>query len=107
MLRVLVGIPWRPQPSRRQAHDLTVARYRELLPGADLIEVDTRHKQFCRAACRNEIVRRAETGGYDVVVIGDADTLPQPGPPRQAIQATGAGYRHPPHPGYRSLARRG
>lgn len=107
MPRVLVGIPWRPQPSRRQAHDLTVARYRELLPGADLIEVDTRHKQFCLAACRNEIVRRAETGGYDVVVIGDADTIPEPGPLHEAIQATGDGYVHLPYTEYRSLEERG
>lgn len=107
MTRVLVGIPWRPQTSRQQAHGLTVARYRELLPDADLIEVDTRHKQFCLAACRNEIVRRAENGGYDVAVIGDADTLPEPQPLREAIHAAGDGYVHLPYTEYRSLEDRG
>jgi hypothetical protein len=103
-MRILVGIPWRSQPHRLYAHALTLARYLELLPDARVVDVDTDHEAFCLAACRNEIVRRAEAGGYDVVVIGDADTLVEPGPLRAAIQAAASDTRvHLPYDQYRSL----
>lgn len=108
MTRVLVGIPWRPTSDRQAAHDATVAHYREILPHADLVEVDTRHKQFCLAACRNEIVRRAQTGGYDVAVLADADTLPEQAPLVEAIEAAATDWRvHLPYTEYRTLTAAG
>ena len=107
-MRVLVGIPWRSQPHRIYAHDLTVARYRELLPDADIVDVDTDHDLFCLAACRNRAVRMAEAGGYDVVVLADADTLPERGPLLAAIeQARYSRFVHLPYTEYRSLRRDG
>ena len=103
-MRVLVAIPWRPQPHRIYAHDLTVARYRELLPDADLIDVDTEHEPFCLAACRNEGVRIAGNLGHDVVVLADADTLPEREPLLEAIeQARYSRFVHLPYTQYRSL----
>lgn len=108
MTRVLVAIPWRSQPHRVYAHDLTVARYRELLPDADLRDVDTDHEPFCLAACRNQAVRLAELGGYDVVVVGDADTLAEREPLHEAIDAARtSGLVHLPYTQYRSLRRAG
>lgn len=107
-LRVLVAIPWRPQPSRMDAHEATVARYRELLPGAEIVDVDTNHEPFCLAACRNEGVRLAEESGADVVVLGDADTLPEREPLLAAIEgAAASGLVHLPYTSYRSLRSRG
>jgi hypothetical protein len=104
MTRVLVGIPWRPQPHREYAHDLTVDTYRGFLPDTTIVDVDTDHAVFCLAGCRNEIVRRAEAGGYDVAVIGDADTLVEPGPLHAAIQGAADDNRvHLPYTEYRSL----
>lgn len=104
MPRVLVGIIWRPQPDRIYAHDITVRRYRDILPDADVTDVDTDHDPFCRAACRNQAARLAEQGGYDVVVIGDADTLPEPEPLREAIHAAATDTRvHLPYTEYRTL----
>lgn len=104
MTRVLVGIPWRPQPHRLYAYDLTVARYRELLPDADIVAVDTDHEPFCLAGCRNEAVRLAEDRGADVVVLADADTLPEAKPLREAIdQARYSRFVHLPYTEYRSL----
>ncbi|MFF5261350.1 hypothetical protein ACFY4C_20600 [Actinomadura viridis] len=106
--RVLVGIPWRPQPHRVYAHDLTVDTYRALLPDAHIVDVDTDHEPFCLAACRNKAVRMAEAGGYDVAVLADADTLPEPAPLHQAVQyATTSRYVHLPYTQYRSLRRDG
>lgn len=108
MTRVLVGVLWRPQPHRVYAHDLTVQRYRDLLPGADVVDVDTDHELFCLAACRNRVVRLAEAGGYDVAVLADADTLPERGPLLQAIeQARYSRFVHLPYTEYRSLRRDG
>lgn len=107
-MRVLVGIPWREQQHRVYAHTATVEHYRDLLPDADIVDVDTDHTPFCLAACRNKIVRMAEDGGYDVVVIGDADTLPEPGPLHAAITAATTDHRvHLPYTEYRSLRKTG
>lgn len=103
-LRVLVAIPWRPQPSRMDAHEATVARYRELLPGAEIVDVDTNHEPFCLAACRNEGVRLAEESGADVVVLADADTLPEREPLLAAIEGAAVnGKVNLPYSVYRSL----
>jgi hypothetical protein len=102
--RVLVAVPWRAQPHREYAYDLTTARYRELLPEALIVNVDTRHEPFCLAACRNEGVRISEALGYDLVVLGDADTLPEPAPLLAAIEgALTSGFVHLPYTEYRSL----
>lgn len=107
-MRILVGIPWRSQPHREYAHALTLARYLELLPGAKVVDVDTDHDPFCLAACRNEIVRRAEAGGYDVVVLADADTLSEREPLHAAIEAAASDTRvHLPYDEYRSLRQDG
>lgn len=112
-MRVLVGIPWRPQPDRVYAHDITVRRYRDLLPDADIVDVDTDHTPFCLAACRNKAVQLAEERGCDVVVLTDADTLPEPEPLTAAIQLAaldakaGVHRTHLPYTEYRSLGRHG
>lgn len=107
-MRVLVGVPWRPQPHRVYAHDLVTQRYRDLLPDAHLVDVDAAHDPFCLAACRNEIVRRAETSGYDVAVLADADTLPEQAPLLTATeQARYSRFVHLPYTEYRSLGRDG
>lgn len=104
MTRVLVALPWRPQPHREYAHDLTTQRYRELLPDALIMGIDTRHDPFCLAACRNEGVSTAETLGYDVVVLADADTLPERQPLLEAIEhARVSRFVHLPYTQYRGL----
>ena len=107
-MRVLVGIPWREQPHRVYAHDLTVARYRDLLPDTYVMDVDTNHELFCLAGCRNRAVQLAEITGYDVVVLADADTLPEAEPLHTAIEAAANDNRvHLPYTEYRSLRRDG
>lgn len=108
MTRVLVGIPWRSQPHRVYAHDLTVARYKDLLPGATVVDVDTDHEPFCLAGCRNSAVRVAEKRRADVVVLADADTLPEKEPLLAAIEgAAGSNVVHLPYTEYRSLRKAG
>jgi hypothetical protein len=105
---VLVAIPWRPQPHRVYAHDLVRAHYDQILPEASIIDVDTSHQPFCLAACRNLGVKLGEQADEDVIILGDADTLPEPEPLRAAIAACQqTGLVHLPYTEYRSLGREG
>lgn len=103
-MRVLVAIPWRKQAHRTRAHIDTVRRYADLLPDAVIRNVDTDHEPFCLAGCRNAGIRMAAEYDADVVVLADADTLPEPGPLNAAIEAAAAdGLVHLPYTEYRSL----
>lgn len=111
-MRVLVAIPWRITPDRARACELTVDRYNKVLPDAEVMLFGSEHEEFCLAACRNNGVYYAERAGFDVVVIGDADTLPeQPALIRaihQAWDPDGGRVRvQLPYTEYRSLRRRG
>lgn len=107
MTRVLVAIPWRPQEHRLVAFDLTLQRYAEILPEPNMLicTVGSLHEPFCLAACRNQAARTAaEQVEADVVVIGDADTLPEREPLLAAIEGAATdGLVHLPYTEYRSL----
>lgn len=83
--RVLVTIPYRGTSPERQAnYRLVHQHFIHLLPGVELIEVDSGHEPFNRAATRNECVRHG--ADHDVIVICDADTLLQQAPLLEAIE---------------------
>lgn len=104
MTRVLVAIPWRYQRHRDYAHDITARHYIDLLPDADVVDVDTSHTSFCLAGCRNTGVNLAQIGKYDVAILADADTLPEREPLHSAIEgALTSGLVHLPYTEYRSL----
>lgn len=73
--RVVIGIPWRPQPARLAAHAFVREWWANVLPDAEIVEVDTDHHPFNLAACRNVCARTAADLGADIVVIADADVI--------------------------------
>lgn len=77
-MKVVIAVPWRPQPGRVEAHDFVVDYYSKVMPGAEIIEVDTHHEPYNLAAVRNKCVREAEKLGADVVVLLDADCVIAP-----------------------------
>jgi len=101
-----VIVPWRPSPSRVPAFDFLRAWYAEHLPEFSIRTVDTDDEVFVLAACRN---RCLGTAGLDeVVVINDADTLPEPEALRAAVSAaTSSGRVHLPYTEYRWLGAEG
>ncbi len=104
-LMVTVVIPWRPQPTRVWAYDATSAWYRENLPDARILPVDSGDPVFNLAQCRNVGVNGADD---DVVVIGDADTIPELAPLLDAIDgARQSGLVHLPYTRYHWLGSRG
>jgi len=103
-MRIVVAIPWRATPDRIRAHIDTTERYIDLLPDADIVNVDAPGEPFSLAAARNAGVQLAEERGADVVVIGDADTLPELRPLNAAVAGAFAdGLVHLPFTEYRSL----
>ena len=104
---VKVIIPWRPQPSRLAAYDATTAWYLENLPGAEIVAVDSGDVPFNLARCRN--VGISQVAGLDeVVVIGDADTIPSLEPLLAAISAAAdSGLVHLPYTRYQWLGAAG
>ncbi|MGW2091445.1 hypothetical protein [Promicromonospora sukumoe] len=98
----VVVLPWRPAPSRVPAFERVLAWYAEQLPELRVTTVDTDDEPFVLAACRNRAMRDAPEG--TVVVVGDADTLPEPEPLRAAIAAAAGSTRvHLPYDEYRWL----
>ncbi|MCS5736010.1 hypothetical protein [Herbiconiux daphne] len=104
---VTIVIPWRPQPSRLAAFDAVVEWYRSALGDVPIVAVDTDDEVFNLARCRNAGVQGIASP-HDVVVIGDADTVPERGPLLEAIAAARTSGRvHLPYTEYRWLGAEG
>ena len=103
----VVVIPWRPQPSRLAALDAVTDWYAENLPGADIRLVDCHDEVFNLSQARNLGI--AAVADHDeVVVVGDADTIPERGALRAAIDgAAVSGRVHLPYDEYRWLGASG
>lgn len=101
-----VVIPWRPQASRVPALELLTDWYERTLPGTVIRLVDTDDPVFNLARCRN--AGMADADPDDVVVINDADTIPERGPLLQAVsEAATSGLVHLPYTEYHWLGARG
>jgi hypothetical protein len=84
--RIAITIPYRPDSEKRKRNYHTVIdHFTAILPGVDIIPIDTEHEPFNRAGARNAAVRRAHE--YDVIVICDADTIIEAEPLNRAITA--------------------
>lgn len=101
-MNVAIVIPWRYQSSRAYAMQIVKGWYVENYPDATIIMSDTEDPLFNLAQCRNNGVIAAVD--HDVVVITDADTIPERGPLDEAIAACqSSGAVHLPYDEYRSL----
>ena len=85
---VVVVVPWRPKPSRLDAFDRVVTWYLRHLPDVELRTIDTEDEVFNVARCRNRAV--GAWADDDVVVLNDADTLPERDPLLRAIEGAAA-----------------
>lgn len=103
---VTVIVPWRSAPSREPAFAQLQQWYTVHLPEFVLRTIDTDDVAFSLAACRNLGIGAA--GIDEVVVVNDADTLPEPGPLRAAVVAAAtSGLVHLPYTEYRWLGASG
>ena len=105
MTKVTVAVPFRAGALDREIHaEYVSARLREMVPDATHLVVDV-EGEFSRARVRNEAVRLAGSG---VVVLCDADTLPEEHALTAAIEgAAQDGRLHLPYTRYRALSPEG
>lgn len=107
-MRVACAVPWRPgQPDRERHHAIVKAHLRSILPDAHHVDVDTGHEAFCLAGCRNQGVRAAEEAACDVVVLCDADTLPEKEPLLEAVEGAADGRLHLPYRLFKGFSPKG
>src|SRR5690606_42077671 len=79
-----------------------------MLPGALHLDADSGHTPFSRAGSRNHGAALAMAAGAVVIVVGDADTIPEPGPLHAAIgQAATDGRLHTPYTRFLGLTAHG
>jgi hypothetical protein len=97
-----VVVPWRPSRSRLPAFEFLLEWYRRVLPEFTVQTIDTDDDVFVLAACRNRAIAAFDLD--EVVVVCDADTLPEPEPLRAAVAAARtSGLVHLPYTQYRWL----
>lgn len=102
----LVVIPWRPAPTRLDAFEFVTSWYAENVPEATVRTVDTDDDVFVLAACRNRAIDGVEAD--EVVVINDADTIPEADALREAVAAARtSGLVHLPYTRYHWLGAEG
>lgn len=105
MLSVI--IPWRPQDSRLGALDAVVDWYRRAIGEVRIQLVDSDDRLFNLSRARNLGVR-SMADPDEVVVINDADTIPQREALLAAIEsASGSGLVHLPYTSYHWLGAQG
>lgn len=89
-----VVIPWRDTGHRADACRVVCDAYRRALPGTVITLTDSGHEPFNRAASRNCVPRLLPAS--EIIVVGDADTLPDQQSLRVAVKAAYDGFLHYP-----------
>ena len=98
MSKIGLVIPWRPTPSRLKPLDAVLKWYQTNLPDIEIFYSDRPGQKWNAAASRNDGVKRAQEAHCDVVIINDADTLPEIQPLLEAVeQCKIDGFVHNPY----------
>ena len=84
-MKIGVVIPWREQPSRLAAFAKVCEWYEDNLPEAKIYFVDNGNEVWEMSATRNLGVKLAEQDNCDVIIINDADTIPEINPLLESI----------------------
>lgn len=85
-MKVVLGFLYRAeQRVREEIFHIVQPKVTELYPWDGVIVEDSGHAPFNRSATRNLIVKKAQAMGADVVVVCDADSIPEPYQLKMAI----------------------
>ena len=104
---LIVIIPWRPQPSRVAAFDAVVAWYRSHFDDVEIRTIDSPDELFNLSQCRNLGIDSISDPDQ-VVIINDADTIPQLAALQAAMSAAASsGLVHLPYDEYHWLGASG
>ena len=86
MSKIGLVIPWREQPSRIKPLQAVLDWYQTNLPDIEIFYSDRPGEKWNAAASRNDGVKRAQEAHCDVIILNDADTLPEIEPLMEAIE---------------------
>lgn len=107
-MKIGIVIPWREQPTRVPAFNAVIAWYVKNLPEAKIILADHKSDVWLPSHTRNDGVRMAEAEGCDLIIMNDADTIPEYSSLMKTIEAA---YEddliHIPYTSYRTLVGKG
>jgi len=79
-------IPWREQPSRIKPLEHVLDWYKTNLTDIEVFYSDRPGKYWSAAGSRNDGVKKAQEAHCDVIIINDADTIPEIEPLLEAIE---------------------
>lgn len=103
-MKLGIIIPWREKPSRLEPFNYVVNWYKERFPDAEFIFVDAPGEFWQPSASRNMGVRRAQEAHCDLLIVGDADSIPEINALNEALeQAPIDGMIHNPYRVYKHL----
>lgn len=85
-MKIGVVIPYRETPSRKLALDVVLKWYENNYPGIDIIYAD-KPGEWQHSGTRNLGVKKAQEAGWDVIIMNDADTIPEFESLQRAISA--------------------
>jgi hypothetical protein len=85
-MKVGLVIPWRETPSRIRPLQAVLDWYKTNLPDIEIVYTDRPGEFWSVASSRNDGVRKAQEAHCDVIIINDADTLPEIEPLLEAIE---------------------
>lgn len=85
-MKIGLVIPWREQESRIKPLEIVIDWYKTNLSDIEIFYSDRPGKYWQASASRNDGVKKAQEAHCDVIIINDADTLPEIEPLLEAIE---------------------
>ena len=85
-MKTVLVIPWKPTPSREKPLQAVLSWYKTNLPDIEIVFANASDDIWLPSASRNMGVKKAQKALADVVIINDADTIPEVLPLLQAIE---------------------
>lgn len=76
-MKIVLVIPWKPAPSREKPLKAVLDWYKTNLPDIEIIFANASEDMWLPSASRNIGVKRAQEARADVVIMNDADTIPE------------------------------
>jgi hypothetical protein len=76
-VKVGLVIPWRETPSRLRPLQAVLDWYQTNLPNIEIFYADKPGEKWSASGSRNLGIRKAQEAGCDIVILNDADTLPE------------------------------
>jgi hypothetical protein len=76
-MKIGIVIPWRPQPYRVKAFEFTYNWYKTNFPDSKIYLADKPGEFWSMGGSRNLGVKMAEADNCDLIIVSDADTVPE------------------------------